>query len=508
MAALCSRCSTKLLRPARCTVFHGTPCAACTEDIELEKEINELESRIEKIHVKRRALRTIMNENHDLLIHRFPPEIASHIFIQSTLPSTCFGKSDRNNDGQLYLGAVCQKWRQLAWATPGVWTSLCIAFRRYNNNSPQIVNEWLERSATLPLTVRLKDSWGWLDRDSDDEIVKHLNKHSARWHDMHFELAPRRLHLLCGSSQGNLLRRLVLCKSSAQCWERPSFSTFSMKSIPSPTDLTLTKIGLQYVDIIWNNITVASVDKVGVDDCFELIRRASLLETLTLRSINPSSNSFPIPNTRIVQSRLHSLELFEITQETVLTTILDALCLPSLQQFIHHRSPLPVDDLSAFVGYFFSSCLKTLKISVLHVNDHQLTTLLPHLSSLEFLELRATSGFEWPPTEELFTLLCASESHESPIFLPHLRSLEFLCRFHFPWKWIPQIFALSRWKSLKVKVDIDLHLVEHYEAEAKQLLELVEEGFDLSFVRLSNYWVDEMRNIDFLEEYKAKQRCS
>jgi Mg2+ and Co2+ transporter CorA len=46
----------------------GKPCSACTEDIELEKEIKELEDQIEKMHTKRRALRTVMNENHDQLI--------------------------------------------------------------------------------------------------------------------------------------------------------------------------------------------------------------------------------------------------------------------------------------------------------------------------------------------------------------------------------------------------------------------------------------------------------
>jgi hypothetical protein len=60
----------------------GTPFSACTEDIELEKEMNEPQIGIEKVHTRRRALKTILNENHDRLIHQIPPEIVSHIFIQ------------------------------------------------------------------------------------------------------------------------------------------------------------------------------------------------------------------------------------------------------------------------------------------------------------------------------------------------------------------------------------------------------------------------------------------
>ena len=63
-----SRSNTKVLRPEQCVV-DGKLCAACAEDIESEQEINkiekqikELESRLKRVHIKRRALRTAMNE--------------------------------------------------------------------------------------------------------------------------------------------------------------------------------------------------------------------------------------------------------------------------------------------------------------------------------------------------------------------------------------------------------------------------------------------------------------
>ena len=84
--------------------------------------------------------------------------------------------------------------------------------------------------------------------------------------------------------------------------------------------------GLPYVDIVWSNLTTASIDDIGVDECFELIRQAPLLGTLKLRAINPSSNIFPIPTTRIVRPHLHSLELLRISKKNVVTGILDSLC--------------------------------------------------------------------------------------------------------------------------------------------------------------------------------------
>lgn len=257
-------------------VWDGHACPACNEDITLEKE---LESSIEKekIHIKRRALRTVMNENHDRFIHRFPPEIASQIFIQCCPSSAFFDKWEATRSRRLCLGAVCQRWRQLAWATPELWTSLRIALPPFQNNEEllQLVSEWLERSSTLPLTVYLTVMH--LDYHPGDavfaQVINNLNNHSVRWHNVHFKLPARHLNRLCGSSQGSILRTLVL-SCIMYPWGEPNPSklpTFTMKCKPSPTQLTLTRFNLASVDIFWNFITVASFDDISLDECIEFL---------------------------------------------------------------------------------------------------------------------------------------------------------------------------------------------------------------------------------------------
>jgi len=270
----------KILRPGRCIAWDGKPCAACTEYIKLERETHELELEIKKINISRRALRTVLNENHDQLIHKFPPEIASHIFAQYAPLSACFDKYGRNNP--LYLGAVCQKWRQLAWATSGFWTSLRIQLCKdgpveseNDKRLPQLVTEWLERSASVPLTIRLDDHCRRVGVGDTywDGVINILNKHSAGWQDMEFDFPAHHLHPLCGSSQETILRRLGLRHPPTFSRSHPSeYSTFRMKSYASPTDLTLLAIGLPYVDIIWNNLTASFVQNIGLDECIELIR--------------------------------------------------------------------------------------------------------------------------------------------------------------------------------------------------------------------------------------------
>ena len=455
----------KVLRPKRCAVLDGKPCAACTEDIKLEQEIRELEQMIEKLHNRRRALRTVMNENHDHLIHKFPPEIASHIFIQYAPPSVNSYKGGRSTP--LLLGSVCRKWRQLAWATPQLWSSIVIGPDKVPLG---LVAEWLERSASLPLTIKFYGYSGQLKG-----VSQILNKHSARWYDMYLYIPPTFFRRFDGLSQGNILHRLVLrTNTSPNTHSDPP--KFSMKSEPRPTDLTLLEVGLPCVVIIWNNLTVASLSEIDVGDCVELIRRAPLLHTLRMREINSLSGIFPLPNTRIVHPHLHALEL-QITDRSASVGFLDSVCLPSLEQWIHERDIFLVEHMISFIEW--SPRLKVLKVSTDNIPDHQVAQLLSHLSTLELLELRSFQD-RYYRISDLIYLLCASG--ESTLFLPRMQSLEFVCTSSgsFPWDSLDQLFVSPRWRSLRVKVNVRRGWRDVEDESVDLLRELIDKGFDLS----------------------------
>jgi len=500
MTVLCMRCTrdTKILRPQRCVALNGKPCSACTEDIELEKAINELENQIEKIHTKRRALRTVMNENHDPLIAKFPPEISSQIFIHYAPPVGLFDKNDRSPP--FYLGAVCQKWRQLAWRTPQLWTSLFVRFKPY---PPQLLAELLERSATLPLAIALSPYSPIIDDEKYLEVINILNRHSSRWHVLHCTLPAHHLHRLCGSLEGNILDRLVL-RPLQESTQNPhdrtdaqDVATFSMKCKPSPTELAFAKYRLANVDIGWNRLTTASMEDIGVDECFELMRRAPLLETLALLSIIPSSGTFSIPTSRIVLPRLHWLQIWNVTDEIVVAKILDSMCTPSLKRWVHQiRGDL--SSASHMVSFIDQSSfsLKTFKMRGSRDLYSQFHRIFYHLSSLESLELRFWFLIE-SPIDELLQWLCASD--DSSPFLPHLQTLEFDVRFTFPWESLRRIFSSSNRRSLTVKINQTFKQTIPNEV-AEKLLELVDEGFDLSVLRDGK--------VDALEECRQKRHLS
>jgi len=419
-----------VLRPERCVVWDGHPCSECTKDIELEKEIKKLEHFIEKIHIERRALYTVMNENHDHLSRELPPEIVSQIFIQYSPTNAFFDKCVTTRSHPLYLGAVCQKWRQLAWATPELWTSLHIELRLNRNHEalPRLVNEWLERSGTLPLTIEFVAGSGRIPGDEVyPEVINILNDHSARWRDVHFRLPPPHLNRLCGSFPGNILRRLVLSGPTHSYWDLPDASdlTSSMKSKPCPTHLTLRAFSIISVDVFWNFITVASLNMIGADECTEFLRRCPLLESLVLSRINLSSGAFPCSKTRIHCLHLRSFELSKIFHELMVTEILNSMCLPALERWTQWYTPFVLDSMIS-LARCSSFCLKEFKISGGADAYENVHNLLHHLSSLEVLQLEFWVFHQCRPPgrgNELLRLLCAPRvgMGKSSLFLPYLQ---------------------------------------------------------------------------------------
>ena len=488
----CSR-DTKILRPERCAGLDGEPCSACTEDIELEMETKELEGQIEKIHAKRRALRTVMNENHDQLIARFPPEITSQIFIHYAPPD------EIQTSTPLYLGAVCQKWRQLAWGTHQLWSSL---FVRFKPDSSQLLAQYLERSANLPLTLSLFSSPQTIDDEIYLEAIKILNQHSSRWYVLDIALPARHLHHLYGSPEGSVLHHLVLqpdVKESTEGRDAYDVARFSMKCTPSPIHLTLAKYRLTNIDILWNRLTTVTMSYIAVDQCLELMRRAPLLEILSLLEIIRSSDLFPIPTARIVIPQLHSLGISSTTNETLVAKILDSMRAPSLKHWKHKafshvwENPPSTSTMLSFIGQS-SFSLESFTVGGGTTLYDQLPRILYHLSSLEFLTLQFRVDNQ-SPTDELLNRLCASD--ESSPFLPHLHTLHFSLELTFPWESLPRLFSSSNRRSLKVKVDQQINAYIMNETMGK-LVKLVDEGFNLSIFREGKF--------DMLEEYREKRR--
>jgi hypothetical protein len=278
--------------------------------------------------------------------------------------------------------------------------------------------EHLERSANLPLTIVLHPYSTQIDDNIYLEAINILNMHSSRWHELQcfFPAPARHLHRLCGSLEGNILDKLVL-GTLVQSTQRRGrndahdVATFSMKCKPSPTHLTLAQYHLANIDIVWNHLTSASLQHIGVDECFEFMRRAPILESLTLSRIIPSSGTFPIPTARIILPHLDRL-VIRISSEMVVANILDSMCAPSLKHWNHQiRGDHSASHMVSFIEQS-SFSLKTFKLKGSDYFYDLVRRVLYPLSSLEFLTLRFLLG-------DQFQLMSSFSRCVSPTSLQH-----------------------------------------------------------------------------------------
>ncbi|KAF8907885.1 hypothetical protein CPB84DRAFT_241972 [Gymnopilus junonius] len=96
----------------------------------------------------------MMNEIHDPITSRLPPEVTAMIFqlcVRSRLVSLPPPKHPIESFSQLVLGAVCRAWRAIAWSTPRLWTSIYLS-RPFYKLGTSIQNGFIRQ---LPLTVSI-----------------------------------------------------------------------------------------------------------------------------------------------------------------------------------------------------------------------------------------------------------------------------------------------------------------------------------------------------------------
>lgn len=176
----------------------------------LDTEISRLQRSFDELSAKRNQLSDFITLHQALLspIRRIPQEILQEIFVRCLL-------SDHNSvmscrEAPLLLGRVCSSWRSISRSTPILWSSIHIAvpdldwaWEAQRGTVPyghkhaglliQAVIDWLNRSASLPLSISL-----YHGRPVPEEftLMQHLISLSDRWRDVDLTLSTTTYPLL------------------------------------------------------------------------------------------------------------------------------------------------------------------------------------------------------------------------------------------------------------------------------------------------------------------------
>ena len=515
MAVVCSLCGedTAEEQEITCVVLGGNPCWACKERADIQDQMKRLEQEMIKLKAKYRALGTTVNAIHDPFIHKFPPEIGSHIFrlcLPTPLTHSIFDYPSCTQEAFLWalkLGAVCRKWRELAWATPNLWETLSITvipstLRTLARSWPGLISEWLGRSGVLPLTITFRRD-GFSSNDEEEEefddatnrIIEVINSHSSRWRHLSLKVDADIPERFSGSMDPNQLFLLEL----AVYGRRSLTQNFMMKSKPFPTHLTLDNFSPTSIDIGWDNIIHATLSNISANECVEVLRRAPAVEYFTASDfIRPSDNS-PVNVDALVHPRIRSLHLSNKSSK-----ILDMIKIPALKEWTHFQESrhLPVDAMVSLIKR--SGCyLKILNLQYIPVRSENLPSLFQAMPSLERLKIQFRSSsqnvndvlddillriFRSPPDK---STIPANPSRET--FLPCLQFMN--CKTQFSWDRVPQLYRQGHRHSLTLKAPANRSQTS--DETAMELLKLVDEGakFVIS---------DDLEGGDFLTNFRKR----
>lgn len=128
----------------------------------LDTEIIRLQAKSRILSLQQQELSSFIDDHQKLLspLRRLQPEILQEVFYHC-LP-TAHNAVMSAKDAPLLLGRVCSQWRQLAYSTPKLWTSIHI-FAVPMGSPPrcrglareQAISSWLSRSGVLPLSISI-----------------------------------------------------------------------------------------------------------------------------------------------------------------------------------------------------------------------------------------------------------------------------------------------------------------------------------------------------------------
>ncbi|PPQ90362.1 hypothetical protein CVT25_007764 [Psilocybe cyanescens] len=460
-----------------CEREDGEPCSFCKEHTDLDAQLIIAKQTVERLLDRRRSIRTKINKCHDTVTSKLPVEIVSPIFELSLSDMWVSGQFDAWNDdkkpvmgikqvdsGPLFLGSICQSWRDIAWSTPSLWTVIHTSVPQRENIhgrvTVDILSAWMERSGQLPLSVHFsgnRDSWasawgndrGWAPTCEvaklNQQFIDLVNQHSGRWE--HLKISNMHasvVNLRCTNSQCAPRLRTLRVEDPKE----PTSLFAYMSTIPHLESVTIIHSGMNAMDIQWNCVTNVFIKAIGLEPGFALLELAPQLVhfkweiVITERSWTlgwvQQSSPFSTDSPQVVHHALQSLEIcstmvYPANSLPSLTIFFNKFNFPHLTEYkINTYSDFPWDSFLAHIRH--SSCpLTTLAIGKTNILYQTLIEILKEMPLLRKLQLKSNTSaanYEF----ELFYLLSSTSIYDTSIntvgaiqgqFLPELKILEF-----------------------------------------------------------------------------------
>ena len=264
-----------------------TFCNRCGDAVEEgcdpKDELAELDALLEPMKLKRYDLKRKINRLHSPIVRQLPPDVMSTIF-EFCLPDFAdyqFRKSsayytEEDLSIPLSLGAICSYWREIAWSTSSLWSSMVLHIPSKHDSHivTGIAKEWLARSGGRPLSIRISSR---SKHKTLSRLANIINEYSTRWSDLDLDMpdcyfqrfhatdnhAPKlkSIRFYCSAKYGDNTIKLNLQPLNCPRLERACLSFFPMDG----------------TDIQWDNLTHLTLNSMFINDSLLILRKTPRL---------------------------------------------------------------------------------------------------------------------------------------------------------------------------------------------------------------------------------------
>ena len=418
-----------------------TFCSHCRDAVEKGcdpwNELHATDALSERLKLKGYDLKRKINQLHSLVIRQLAPDVMSTIF-EFCLPDFTDNKRSpytENLSTPLSLGAICSHWREIAWSTPSLWSSLVVHVTRNHDShiGTGIVREWLSRSGQLPLSIRIL-SPGFQPKEVS-ALANIINQYSNRWSNLDLFLDLNDYQNFETDIHAPILKSIRLHsdvryeitdpKFQLTCpWlERVSLSSFSSS--------------IKGINIHWDNLTHLTLHSMSIYNSFLILRKTP---RLVYCKVSGSSGWFRRGS--VGASLLTSLRYLQLLIPRYAECFLDNLKAPFLEEFCFPRSRIwSMEVINSFLER--SACsLRSLSVmfSTFPPYFDGFMSLLQSMPSLNTLSLTTRTmskntylSEDYNPRNILQLLAKILSSQSASLqqgFLPNLEILEYSGKLH------------------------------------------------------------------------------
>jgi hypothetical protein len=222
----------------------------------------------------------------------------------------------------LLLLQICSQWRDVALATPRLWSRISLNVHPKRSQSGLILaRNWLDRTGVCPLLFHLGPS----ARYADHNVIAAVTAHCTRWEEITFDFP-----VSCSEGLGVVKHRLPHLKNlifnEADPWLQ-SLDTFEVA--PQLRSLELCSgISICTLKLPWFQLTRCDLGSRCQDECFQILKLCpSLIDVVFFKICGPKLHA----SHNILQHP--HLQSIHILSPVNLHDFFDHLTLPALIDF-------------------------------------------------------------------------------------------------------------------------------------------------------------------------------